>query len=261
MPDSMPRLRSGLINEAPLSAAFGVAWTQWLEVWSTLAGSTENANQTVARAAEEANRLTRRLWRDAFAAVGDAPGGQAKAMVYAFVALLDETLLFHPWPGQALWQEQPLEFRLFGSRAAGERIPRAINKLLGEANPASRDLANVYLQCLTLGFQGRLRSARGQALHEKWRLALFTFAWQREPNLHRVGAMLEQPAAATPIRLPVRRMLPDGFRLGLFIGIGLLLLLCIGHLLWRDIAQRLEPDLYQAGIYQAETEQIEEQHL
>jgi type VI secretion system protein ImpK len=235
------------MNDAPLSAAFGKSWAQWLDIWSGLVGSSDGAEKLAGRAAVEASRLTRSLWRDAYAAVGDAPGGQAKAMVYAFVALLDETLVFSPWPGQARWQEQPLEFRLFGSRAAGERVPRAINKLLGESDPANRDLANVYLQCLTLGFQGRLRGARGQALHERWRHALFTFAWQRDADERRIGAMLEQPAMSAPTRLPVRRILPDGLRLGVMIGLGLLLLLGIGHLLWRDIAQRVEPGLYQVA--------------
>ncbi len=243
MSDSLPRLRLGSINEAPLSAAFADAWAQWLEIWPVLAGSSDSAEQLASRAAAEASRLCRRLWHDAYAAVGDAPGGQAKAMVYAFVALLDETLLFKPWPGQLRWQEQPLEFRLFNSRAAGERLPRAINKLLGECDPASRDLANVYLKCLTLGFQGRLRGARGQILHEKWRHALFAFAWQRDADLRQVGAMLEQPASVPPSRLPVRRMLPDGLRLSLFIALGVVLLLGVGHLVWRDIAQRLEPSL------------------
>ena len=250
MSDSLSRLRIGSMNQAPLSAAFGKAWAQWLDIWPSLSTTGEGADQAVAQAATEASRLTRRLWRDAYAAVGDAPGGQAKAMVYAFVALLDETMLFSPWPGRRLWQEQPLESRLFNSRASGERIPRAINKLLGESDPATRDLANVYLQCLNLGFQGRLRGARGQILHEKWRHALFAFAWQRDADALRVGPMLEQPAMTPPVRLPVRRMLPDGLRLSLFIGIGLVLIFGIGHLLWRDIAQHLEPILYQAGSSQ-----------
>lgn len=247
MSDSLARLRMSPMNEAPLSSAFNKAWAQWLEVWSNCSGSTERAELITAKAATEASRLTRRLWQDAYAAVGDAPGSQAKAMVYAFVALLDETLLFSPWPGQTLWQEQPLEFRLFNSRAAGERLPRAINKLLGESDPATRDLANVYLQCLSLGFQGRLRGARGQALHEKWRYALFAFAWQRDADRRQIGVMLEQPSATSPNRRPLRRILPDGLRLSLCIGLGLVLLLGAGHILWRDIARHLEPALYQAG--------------
>ncbi len=133
----------------------------------------------VERALELSTRITRRLWRSAFASVGDAAGVQVKAMVYAFVALVDETLVFSAWPGQGAWQDKPLESHLYGSRQAGEYLPLAIKRLLDERAPASRDLANVYLQCLILGFRGRLRGPRGEALHEKWRQALFAFAWQR----------------------------------------------------------------------------------
>lgn len=246
MPDKHARLRLSSMNEAPLSAAFGKTWAQWLEIWANCSATSESAEQQVAQITTQANRLIRRLWTDAYAAVGDAPGGQAKAMVYAFVALLDETLLFNAWSGRTLWQEKPLEFRLFNSRAAGERVPRAIKKLLGDSDPATRDLANVYLQCLTLGFQGRLRGAKGQALHEKWRYALFAFAWQRDADVSTIGEMLEQPATTPPSRRPMRRILPDGLRLSLCIGLGLILMLGIGHLFWRDIAHHLEPVLYRA---------------
>ena len=104
-----------------------------------------------------------------------------------FVALVDETLVFSAWPGQGAWQDKPLESHLYGSRQAGEYLPLAIKRLLDERAPASRDLANVYLQCLILGFRGRLRGPRGEALHEKWRQALFAFAWQREADAADLG--------------------------------------------------------------------------
>lgn len=244
MAEAQPRLTMMSVGQAPLSTAFTAAWSQWLSIWAELTNDNGNTAEVVTRAIEEAHRTTRRLWRDAFSAVGDAPGGQAKAMVYAFVALLDETLVFSPWPGQAVWQHKPLEMRLFGSRTAGERLPRAIKQLLASGDPGYRDLANVYLQCLNLGFHGRLRGAGGRALHEKWRRALFAFAWQREADLQQVGQLLEQPAALPALRQPLRRMLPDSLRLGLCIAIGLLALLLLNQLFWHDIARRLEPELY-----------------
>lgn len=229
-------------GEAPLSSAFGQAWREWLAVRRELEDEEAGEAERVARLAEQAGRIARRLWRSAFAGAGDAPH-QVKEMVYAFVALVDETLLFSPWPGQAAWQEKPLELRLYGSRKAGERIPLAIRKILDERAPATRDLANVYLQCLILGFQGHLRGPRGQALHEKWRHALFDFAWLREPAMPDAVELIGRPAAVAPVRLPIRRSLPDGLRLGLAIlGLAVLLTL-LGHLFWRDIARSLEPVL------------------
>jgi type VI secretion system protein ImpK len=192
---------------------------------------------------EFSGRSAQRLWRTAFATVGDAATEQVKALVYAFVALVDETLLFASWPGQLAWQQHPLESRMYSSRQAGERVPAAIKKLLDEQMPGTRDLANVYLQCLILGFQGRLRGESGQVQHEQWRVALFTFAWQHDPDYLDVSQRLAVSASAAPVRRPVQQSLPDGFRLGLAILAMVVLLTGLGQVFWRDIRSELEPVL------------------
>ncbi|MFI7864429.1 DotU family type IV/VI secretion system protein [Ectopseudomonas khazarica] len=239
-------------GEAPLSLAFREAWIEWRETWEGIAGLSNAGNEQVERMAEATILVVRRLWRAAFASVGASSSSQVKAMVYAFVALVDERLLFDEWPGRTAWQPRPLEARLYGSRTAGERLPRAIHKLLKERAPASRDLANVYLQCLILGFYGGLRSDRGRALHTRWRHALFTFAWQREPAAAEVISSLARPTRASPLRLPLRRALPDGVRLSLAI-CGLLLLLSLaGHWMWRDIQSELTPLLHLVSLDEAQ---------
>lgn len=155
MPEGSAGPFSQAYQEQPLSTAFRQAWQEWLEAWGALDRDAQDVPRMVERALELSTRITRRLWRSAFASVGDAAGVQVKAMVYAFVALVDETLVFSAWPGQGAWQEKPLESHLYGSRQAGEYLPLAIKRLLDERAPASRDLANVYLQCLILGFRGR----------------------------------------------------------------------------------------------------------
>ncbi|KSL44762.1 type VI secretion system protein ImpK [Pseudomonas aeruginosa] len=251
MPEGSAGPFSQAYQEQPLSTAFRQAWQEWLEAWGALDRDAQDVPRMVERALELSTRITRRLWRSAFASVGDAAGVQVKAMVYAFVALVDETLVFSAWPGQGAWQDKPLESHLYGSRQAGEYLPLAIKRLLDERAPASRDLANVYLQCLILGFRGRLRGPRGEALHEKWRQALFAFAWQREADAADLARRLEQPAAAPPRRLPVRAALPDGFRLGLAV-LGLVLLMSgIGHLFWRDIQHEMAAVTHLADAEQA----------
>lgn len=228
-------------GEAPLSFAFREAWLQWREIWPELSNSGEDEKALVERAANAAGRVVRHLWRNAFASVGESSSHQVKAMTYAFVALLDERLLFDEWPGRAGWQARPLESRLYGSRSAGERLPRAIHKLLREREPSSRDLANVYLQCLMLGFHGALRSKRGQAMHERWRHALFSFAWQRDPLATGAATTLDIPLKAAPLQMPMRRILPDNFNLALLILAVTLLLTAAGHWMWRDIQAELAP--------------------
>ncbi|MNN19705.1 hypothetical protein D3C81_1329580 [compost metagenome] len=247
MPERSVALYPPEFGEAPLSLAFRQAWLEWRDAWDELEDADDSDGQLVERTAETSTRIVRRLWRSAFASVGEPAAAQVKAMVYAFVALVDESLLFGTWAGQLAWQERPLEARLYGSRNAGERLPMAIRGLLRERAPATRDLANVYLQCLVLGFHGQLRGERGQAMHERWRQALFTFAWQREPAATGALQSLERPARAAPLRLPLRRALPDGLPLGLAI-VGLALLLtAVGHGFWRDIQSELEPVLHLAA--------------
>lgn len=239
-------LTAATLEASPLSAAFTRAWCEWLEVWDN--HRTEDFNQSrIGYLAEQATSIAKKLWRNAFSAVGDSGGQQAKATLYAFVALLDEQLLFEPWPGQIIWQERPLEMRLFGSRTAGERLPVAINHLIKERDPSKRDLANVYLQCLMLGFQGRLRSGKGQAIHEQWRRSLFAFAHHRLPSENDTTALLASPASGSPQQMPVRKSLPDAFRLSLAIALVFLLLMGVSQMLWWDITQPLRTSLERSG--------------
>ena len=231
------------LQDAPLSSAFRQTWQQWSQDWSQLPKDSEDEAALVETVVELSTQASQRLWRTAFAKVGDSATEQVKALVYAFVALVDETLLFSPWPGQSAWQEKPLESRLYSSRQAGEQVPAAIQTLLDEQQPTTRDLANVYLQCLILGFHGLLRGEQGQVQREKWRRALFMFAWQDEADYAGVSQRLVQPSLATPLQLPVRTALPDGFRLALGILAMILLLTGLGQFLWRDIRQELEPVL------------------
>ncbi|HCG0246118.1 TPA: DotU family type IV/VI secretion system protein, partial [Pseudomonas aeruginosa] len=120
MPEGSAGPFSQAYQEQPLSTAFRQAWQEWLEAWGALDRDAQDVPRMVERALELSTRITRRLWRSAFASVGDAAGVQVKAMVYAFVALVDETLVFSAWPGQGAWQDKPLESHLYGSRQAGE---------------------------------------------------------------------------------------------------------------------------------------------
>lgn len=230
------------LREAPLSSAFREAWLQWSREWNQLPRDSDD-DALVEAVVDLSTQISQRLWRTAFARVGEAATDQVKALVYAFVALIDETLVFTPWPGQSAWQEKPLESRMYASRQAGEKLPAAIKTLLDEQIPATRDLANVYLQCLVLGFEGRLRGEQSQAQHEKLRLALFTFAWQHDAEYADVSDRLAQPSTVPAVQLPVRQSLPDGFRLGLVILAMVMILTGLGQFFWRDIRQELDPVL------------------
>ncbi|PTU65698.1 MULTISPECIES: DotU family type IV/VI secretion system protein [Chromobacterium] len=237
----------GALAQAPLSATFEDAYAEWLQVFRELAGGGHKAETAAELAAEQGGLLARRLSRAAGARVGAAGQSQIEALQYLFVALIDERLLFEDWPGQSLWQATPLEQRLFGSRAAGDKVPALIERVLRERDPAGRDLANVCLQTLTLGFYGRLRGPGGLAQHEEWRRELFAFAYQRDADIRSLAPALERSSNVPPLRLTVRRMLPDGFRLAVGVAAILVGMSVVGHAFWHDIVSRVEPMLYRGA--------------
>ncbi|WP_322092326.1 DotU family type IV/VI secretion system protein [Paraburkholderia bannensis] len=182
--------------------------------------------------ATQLQATTRKLARDAMAWTGAAGEADIAAAQFAFVALLDELLVFSDWPGASAWEAQPLEARIFGTRSAGERVPDAIETLLAQRDPGRRDLANVYLACLELGFKGKLRGETGAMRLDQLRHALFGFAMQRDPDPARIAAPLDE--AALPPREPrmLTQMFPDRARFLLLVLGGCAALLGASHAIW-----------------------------
>jgi type VI secretion system protein ImpK len=83
-------------------------------------------------------------------------GETVKLAVYAYIALLDESVLTSSHPMFAEWSRQPLQEEVFGEHMAGENFFRNVQDLLGrQDSDALADLLEVYQLCLLLGFHGR----------------------------------------------------------------------------------------------------------
>lgn len=156
------------------------------------------------------------------------------AAVYALVALIDETVLYSDWPALSFWQTCPLEYHLWQSHSAGDRFPLRVQTLLEARNPADRDLAALYLRCLTLGFGVRRSDFDAQAHQETCRL-LWRFAFQQDAAADGIAARLDANSLGSPLQLPLRRRLPDNSRLHLIGIIVLLALLLLSQRLWLSI--------------------------
>lgn len=92
-------------------------------------------------------------------------GNTARDAAYAFVALLDESVLTSSQPIFAQWSQQPLQEELFGENIAGENFFRTVHDLLGQQDSDSlADLLEVYQLCLMLGFHGRYGGSDSGAL-------------------------------------------------------------------------------------------------
>lgn len=226
-------------ERAPLTRAFVDAFRRAMETRDALGRATEAPLEVLAQGESVADKVatqlasvTRRLAREAMAWTGAAGETDIAAAQYAFVALLDELLLFSDWPGHAAWEARPLEVRVFGTRAAGERLPDAIEALLTQRDASQRDLANVYLACLILGFRGRLRGEAGALRHDQLRHALFAFAMQRDAEPAHLAAPLERVALAPRRTVMLSKMFPDHVRFAALLGVGVCVLLGVSHLLW-----------------------------
>jgi type IV/VI secretion system ImpK/VasF family protein len=235
-------------ERTPLMRAFVAAFEHAMNERAALERSAVETLDSAAYAdtlAEQLGAATRRLAREAMAWTGAAGEADIAAAQYAFVALLDELLLFSDWPGNAAWDARPLEARVFGTRAAGEQLPDAIETLLARREPAQRDLAQVYLACLTLGFKGRLRGEQGALRHDQLRHSLFAFAMQRDAEPARLAAPIERTAVAPRRAVMLTQMFPDVARFLLLLVVGLLVLLGVSHLLWMSATARVRPAVEQ----------------
>jgi type VI secretion system protein ImpK len=83
-------------------------------------------------------------------------GETVKLAVYAFIALLDESVLTSGQPMFADWSRMPLQEEVFGEHVAGENFFRTVQELLArQDSDAVADLLEVYQLCLLLGFHGK----------------------------------------------------------------------------------------------------------
>jgi type VI secretion system protein ImpK len=83
-------------------------------------------------------------------------GETVKLAVYAFIALLDESVLGSSQPMFAEWSRQSLQEEVFGEHMAGENFFRTLQQLTAQQDSEHlADLLEVYLLCLLLGFRGR----------------------------------------------------------------------------------------------------------
>jgi len=76
---------------------------------------------------------------------------------YAVIAFLDESVLNSPQPMFSEWPRRPLQEEIFGGFLGGEAFFENLEHLLNQPDSEELgDLIEVYLLCLSLGFQGRV---------------------------------------------------------------------------------------------------------
>ncbi|ECP4590135.1 T6SS protein Cts2U [Salmonella enterica subsp. enterica serovar Muenchen] len=162
------------------------------------------------------------------------------AGIYALVALIDETVLYSSdWPALTFWQTCPLEYHLWQTHSAGDQFPFRVQTLLDERSPAERDLAALYLRCMTLGF-GAKRNVFDPGAHQETCRMLWRVAFQQDVSADEIAQRLDANSLGSALQLPLRRRLPDNSRLHLIGVIILLALLLLSQRLWLSIENTID---------------------
>lgn len=173
---------------------------------------------------------------------GDFAEGMYRQAQYVMAALADETFLNLDWGGRAAWSSDLLESKLFKSHQAGEDVFRRLDELLFHRDPVYIDLAEVYLQALALGFQGRYRDdSEGPRQLASYRRQLLEFIGDREPDLLAESDRLVPEAYAATLDQGSGRRLPYTRPWLLALGGVVLVWLLVTHLLWRDLIADMKP--------------------
>jgi type VI secretion system protein ImpK len=107
---------------------------------------------------------------------------------YVMAALADEIFLHLEWNGRENWPL--LESKLFRTHSAGEMFFVRLERLLQLRDPVYVDLAAVYFQALSLGFQGKYRDLDDHGQLQRYRQQLFAMIYRRGPQLFAADAPL-----------------------------------------------------------------------
>lgn len=165
----------------------------------------------------------------------------AKALQYAFVALVDETLLNTSWQGKDPWIDCLLEESMFHTRMSGVELFERIKDAMQTRSQQSLEIAVVYLHCLNLDFRGKYRGT------EQWleitircRKDLFFYIYQYTPDLTRESCVLSELAELNLIKTePGQRRLADKVRWYLYVFGILALPFCMSCFLWWHMSSPL----------------------
>jgi type VI secretion system protein ImpK len=162
---------------------------------------------------------------------------------FAMAALGDEIFLNFDWEGRAMWREELLESKLFGSQHAGEILFDRIEELLRDRDAVGSELARVYLVVLALGFQGKYRDTiDGEHKLETYRQRLFRFIYKRDPQTTR-GTEVVMPQAYASTAADAQRSTQLPYLRPWILGIVLLLAFWIGssYAVFRYETSELDP--------------------
>jgi type VI secretion system protein ImpK len=165
---------------------------------------------------------------------------------YLKAAIADEILVSLDWPGRQDWTSHLLESALFRTSVAGDAIFEHIEEVLRNRDPAKRDLAQLYLFALSLGYEGKFRGSDSGEILAGYRRELFQFVYQRQPGMG--SPELSPKAYANTLSHVLPAKLPHVSRWSVLFALTMLIMLAVSELLWLWQTHPLEQALYSAPV-------------
>jgi type VI secretion system protein ImpK len=154
-------------------------YLQLLKYKSIIAGTpvTQDELEAIAPQAisDTLKTILERMSMDASQKGGEYAASYFEEATFIMSALADEFFLNLTWEGRQYWEDHLLESRLFGTHDAGDIFFKNLDNFLGARDPMRRDLAEVYLLALGLGFQGKYRNTEDGGTLKAYRHQLYIF--------------------------------------------------------------------------------------
>ena len=164
-----------------------------------------------------------------------------KEAQYIMAVLTDELFLnLHGFSGKQYWSENLIEARLFGTHDAGDSFFSRLDDFLEKRDPLRRDVAEVYLLALGVGFKGKFQGMPDQRQLDFYRRELYIFINHEEPRLYQGDDRLFAQAYSHTLTDGTARRFQDvRFWTGAFASIfGVLLLMSLA--MWQSATSDVE---------------------
>lgn len=159
---------------------------------------------------------------------------------YIMAALADEVFLNEDWEEKEVWKANLLEYKIFGSKIAGEEIFNRIDKLLEERDASSMELAFIYLLALFNGFQGKYRYTGREIEIRNYSTQLYIFIFQKKPGLLKNGKHIFPETHEYTLAEGIGYKIPYLKKWYIIIAALCGSLFIISHVLWRLVVSDLD---------------------
>ena len=200
----------------------------------------------------EQTKLTLMVWRSLIALfrrnaiqvlrLGGPQSDYHFEALYIMAAFADEVFINMEWEGQRSWPSNLIESALFHSHVAGEMFFEKLDRLLAARDPANKSLAAIYLNILSLGFEGKYRGQPDRGRLREYRGDLFNFIFQQPADLEHESKVAFPDAYVKTLRTGKKKLTNPTLWVGV-LGLVLVGYLLISQGVWLMLTNKLNAEI------------------